>query len=102
VAQFDVHVDRVGKLYPLLVDVQADLLARFETRVVVPLAPRKKFPATPIKRLNPIVTLGGVEYVALVQELAAIHVSELGEVKGTVAAYRNDLVAALDLLLTGA
>lgn len=100
-AQFDVHVDRVGKLYPLLVDVQADLLSRLDTRVVVPLAPRKKFSATPIKRLNPIVTIGGVEYVAVVQELAAIHLSELGEVKGSLASHRNDLIAALDLLLTG-
>jgi hypothetical protein len=32
--QFDVHKDRKGKLYPLLLDVQADLLSHLDTRTV--------------------------------------------------------------------
>ena len=100
-AQFDVRKDRKGKLYPLLLDVQADLLAQLDTRTVVPLAPRRRYPATPIRRLNPVVRFRGVEYVAVFQELAAISTSELGEVEGTLAAHRADFVSALDLLFTG-
>ena len=100
-AQFDVHLDRLGKLYPLLLDVQADLLSHLATRVVVPLAVKKKYPATPIRRLNPIIIVRGTEYVAVFQELAAIASSELGAVRGSAAPYRSDLVAALDLMFTG-
>jgi toxin CcdB len=67
----------------------------------VPLAPRRKYGATPIKRLNPIVSVRGVEYIAVVQELAAIPTRELGEVHGSLLAQRNELIAALDLLFTG-
>ena len=100
-AQYDVHSDSQGKLYPLLLDVQADLLSHLDTRTVVPLAPRRRYPATPIRRLNPIVMLKGVEYVAIFQELAAISVHELGEIKGSLAAQRSEVIAALDLLFTG-
>lgn len=100
-AQFDVHTDRKGKLYPLLLDVQADLLTHLQTRVVVPLALKRRYPATPIKRLNPVLVVGGVEYVAVFQELAAISASELGDVQGSMAAKRTELLAALDLLFTG-
>jgi toxin CcdB len=100
-AQFDVHGDRKGKLYPLLLDVQADLLSQLGTRVVVPLAPKRKYPARPIRRLNPVLMFEGVDYVAVFQELAAIAASELGPVEGSLAKHRAELVAALDLLLTG-
>ena len=100
-AQFDVHIDRKGKLYPLLLDVQADLLSHLDTRTVVPLAPRRRYPARPIKRLNPVIMFHGTEYVAVFQELAAIAASELGDIQGSLASHRTELVAALDLLFTG-
>lgn len=37
-AQFDVFRNPRGGLLPLLLDIQADVLAQLETRVVVPLA----------------------------------------------------------------
>jgi toxin CcdB len=101
-AQFDVHKDRKRSLYPLLLDVQADLLSHLGTRVVVPLAPKRQFPATPIRRLNPVITFRGVEYVAVFQELAAISADELGDVQGTLASHRAELIAAIDLVFTGA
>ena len=99
--QFDVHTDPDGKLYPLLLDVQADLLSRLDTRVVVPLAVKRRYPVKPIRRLNPILAFRGVEYVAVFQELAAISIRELGDVQGSLASHRNEIIAALDLLLTG-
>ncbi len=100
-AQFDVHTDRKGKLYPFLLDVQADLLSHLDTRAVVPLALKRRYPATPMKRLNPVITFRGAEYVLVFQELAAISAAELGDVQGTLIAHRADLVAALDFLFTG-
>ncbi|MBK9035907.1 MAG: CcdB family protein [Myxococcales bacterium] len=101
-AQFDLLRNPRRGAYPLLVDLQADLLARLETRTVAPLITVKRYGARPITRLNPVVTVDGAAYVVVVQELAAVPRSGLGAVVGTLASRRADLVAALDLLFTGA
>lgn len=100
-SQFDVYKDKVGSRYPLLLDVQADLLGHLSTRVVVPLATKQRYPATPIRRLNPILLVRGVEYVAVFQELAAIAATELGSLVAACHDRRADLLAALDLVFTG-
>ncbi len=100
-AQFDLHRNPKGGAYPLLVDVQADLLANLATRVVVPLTSVKRHGARPITRLNPVVRIGTVDYVVVFQELAAVPTSALGDVVGSLASRRADLVAAIDLLFTG-
>lgn len=99
--QFDVHKDRAGSRYPLLLDVQADLLAQLDTRVVVPLAPKRTFKATPLRIVNPVLKIDGTEYVAVFQELAAIAKADLGAVKASAVPYRSELIAALDFLFTG-
>lgn len=99
--QFDVHKDRKAKLYPLLLDVQADLLTHLATRVVVPLALKRTYGIKPMRILNPTVVVRNVEYVAVFQELAAIATAELGDVVGSLAARRSALIGALDFLLTG-
>ena len=100
-AQFDVHKDRKGKLYPLLLDVQADVLSHLDTRVVVPLAPKRTYGAKPMRIVNPVVSIRGVEYVVVIQELAAIAVAELGDRQGSLGQHRGELIAALDFLLAG-
>lgn len=100
-AQFDVHKDRKAKLYPLLLDVQADLLTHLDTRVVVPLALKRTYRIKPMRILNPILVVRNVEYVAVFQELAAIASSELGDIVGSVAEQRSTVIGALDFLLTG-
>lgn len=99
--QFDVFTDAVGKRYPLLLDIQADLLAHLDTRIVVPLAPLRRYPARPLRILNPVLTLRNTQYVAVFQELAAIARNELGHLEGNVAAQRAELLAALDFAFTG-
>lgn len=100
-AQFDVHKNPRGGAYPLLLDVQADVLARLATRVVVPLMALKRYGSKPISRLNPTATIGRVDYVLVFQELAAIPAANLGEHVISLAHRRGELVAALDLVFTG-
>ena len=100
-AQFDLYQHPRGGRYPLLLDVQSDLLASLGTRVVVPLAPVKSFGAKPISRLNPTVKHRGSEYLLVVQELAAVPKSALGKRVATLVDRRVEITAALDLLLTG-
>lgn len=99
--QFDVLRNPRGGAYPLVVDVQAELHARLVTRVVVPLTPRSRYTAQPITRLQPLVKVRGGEYVAVFPLIAAVPRTSLGEVVGSLAARRADLIAALDLLITG-
>ncbi len=100
-AQFEVFRNPRGGMFPLLLDVQANLLSQLATRVVVPMATLKRHGAKPIARVNPTARLDGVEYVLVFQELAAIPKSALGEPRGSLASRRTELIAALDLLFTG-
>ena len=100
-AQFDLFKNPRTTRYPYLLDVQAEVLARLATRVVVPLMTLKRYGAKPISRLNPTVRIGNVDHIVLVQELAAIPGSELRDKVLSLASRRVEIVAALDLLLTG-
>jgi toxin CcdB len=59
--------------FPLLLDIQSDLLEPLATRVVVPLTP----------------------------QVAGISARELGPVAGNLAADQDTIVAAIDFLLAG-
>jgi hypothetical protein len=99
--QFDVLRNVRGSTYPLVVDVQAELHARLATRVVVPLILRSRYAPQPITRLQPLVRVRDTEYVAVFPLIAAVPKASLGEVVGSLAGRRADLIAALDLLTTG-
>jgi toxin CcdB len=99
-AQFDPYESPRGGDYPLLLDVQAELLDRLATRVVVPLTQRDEH-GPPVTRLNPTSMIGDVEYVLVFQEMAAVPASSLGHVVASLASRRTELVAAIDLLFTG-
>jgi toxin CcdB len=100
-AQFDVHKNPGGGEFPLVLDVQANLLAQLSTRAVVPMAKLQRFGTKPISRLNPTARIDGVEYVLVFQELAAVDKTTLGSKVASLASRRAELVAALDLLFTG-
>ena len=100
-AQFDLFRHARNKRYPLLLDLQADLLRDLATRIVAPLTPVKRLGAKPISRLNPVVTVDGGEYAILFQELAALPATAIGAAAGNLRNRRDELIAALDLLFTG-
>lgn len=70
--QFDVHRNPKRGAFPLLLDVQADLLSSLATRVVVPMAKLDQRGPKPISQLNPVAVVDGVRYALVFQELAAI------------------------------
>lgn len=99
-AQFDVYKNTRGGLYPLLLDVQADLLSSLATRIVVPMIPAKKY-GKPISRLHPIATINTIDYVLKFHDLAAVPATVLVQPIASLAHRRSELVAAVDLLFTG-
>jgi toxin CcdB len=100
-AQFDVYRNPRRGAFPLLLDIQAEVLSQLATRVVVPLATVKRYGARPITHLNPTAKIGRAQYVLVFQELAAIPASTLRSPVGSLSDRRTDLIAAIDLLFTG-
>ena len=102
--QFAVHRNRNAATrarYPLLLDVQSDLLAGMGTRVVVPLVLFSALGESALTTLAPALTIEGERYAALTPQLAGIAVNELGAVVADVSGERSSILAALDLLITG-
>jgi toxin CcdB len=92
---------RTRASFPLLVDVQTELLEELQTRVVIPLTKVTGLTKKPLRHLTPAVTFEGAAYVLMTPQLAGIARAELGEPVGSLARQRHDILAALDFLLTG-
>jgi toxin CcdB len=103
VAQFDVHKNPAPSKarVPYVLDVQADLLKSLATRVVIPLVAPAEVGNQIIRHLHFEVEVNGRRFVALSSELAAIPVKALGARVGSVADRREEIVRALDVLISG-
>ncbi|MGB3831184.1 MAG: CcdB family protein [Mesorhizobium sp.] len=97
-ARHDVFAGRSGSSY--LLDVQAGLLDHLQTRVVVPLLPAAAAPP-PIRKLHPAFEIDGHKLVMATHLIATVPVSELGEMRFSLAGHRDDIVGALDMLFLG-
>jgi toxin CcdB len=84
-----------------VVDVQSRLLEGLATRVVIPLIPTAIAPRIPMKMLNPVLSFDGSDVVLMTQNIASIPVAQLGVTVGTLAAQRDQIVRAIDALLSG-
>lgn len=96
--QFDVHARPAGQ--GLLLDCQADLLSHLNTRMVVPLIPIDGAPK-PAGRLNPAFDIDGQHYIMVTQYAAAVELREFGHRIASLGDKRDEIIAALDVLLTG-
>lgn len=102
-AQFDVYRNpnkASAQAVPFLVDVQSDFLSGFSTRVVVPLAPVQSVGKS-AQRLHPQFQIDGVNMVMMTELLAAVPKAALGAAVTSLAQHRDEIVAALDFLITG-
>ena len=102
-AQFDVYGNpnpETNQEIPYLLDVQADLLDTLATRVVVPLI-NASTAGKPLRHLNPEFTVNETPVIMSTSELAGISVQSMGQKAGTLKDRRDEIIAALDFLLTG-
>jgi len=81
-------------------ELQADLLDDLNTRVLVPLIPVSDVEKH-IERLNPTFEIEGCVHVMMTQHLAAVPVSEIGDVVADLSSKRDAIVAATDFLFQG-
>jgi len=99
-AQFDLYRnpnEETNTDVPYLLDVQHDLLDSLATRMVIPL----RRDITPVSHLNPSVTVHGETLYLSTAEMAGISTAMLGEHIDSLTAERQQIIAAIDFLVTG-
>jgi toxin CcdB len=103
-AQFAIHQNKnalTRARFPLLLDIQSDLLDPLATRVVVPLSPAGPARARSMQTLTPSISVDGKAYLMVTPQLAGIALRELGPVVADAKADRPKIIAALDFLISG-
>lgn len=97
-ARFDIHPNPSGQGF--LIDVQADTMSHFNTRMVIPLLPLDTAPK-PARTLNPVFVIDGASFSMVTQYMAAIPVKMLPPATLNAANRHDEIIAAIDLLLLG-
>ncbi|WP_258807867.1 CcdB family protein [Pseudidiomarina sp. CB1] len=87
--------------YPLLLEIQSDLLGDLKTTVVIPLISAHGAVIPPMTRLNPRFNIDGQDYIGIIQEIAGLERKYLGEPAADLTDYHADIVAAFDFLICG-
>ena len=85
---------------PYLLELQTDLLAGLDTRLVAPLVPAARF-GPPASRLNPVLRIGSRNFVMDTALIAGIPASQLGERVASLGERSAELLGALDFLVSG-
>lgn len=102
-AQFDVYTNsnpETKRDIPYLLDVQADFLGNLLTRVVVPLYSVSAM-SKAAQYLNPQFSIKQTKVIMSTAELAGISLNRLGDKVYSLKEHRNEIIAALDFLITG-
>jgi len=97
-ARFDIYPGMDASGYVL--DVQSNLLEPLNTRVVIPLLPKRDVPK-PAERLNPVFRIGRKDYVMVTQFLAAVPLAQLGQAIDNLSQHQSEITAAMDMLTHG-
>ena len=102
-SQFDVYENTDPdsmETYPYFVDIQNPLLDTLNSRVVMPLTSSQGSQGYP-KNLCPLIEIEGCSYALLAQQITTIPSSLLTHQPKPIGLYRNDIIAALDFLISG-
>src|SRR5882757_630560 len=102
--QFAVHRNKnttTKSAVPYLLNIQSELIDGLETRVVIPLYPAATMKGKPLKTLTPVFEIEGKQYLLMTPQLAGISKKQLGIHVADLTHARNEIIAALDLLIRG-
>jgi toxin CcdB len=102
--QFAVHRNRneaTRGRFPLLLDVQSDLLEPLSTRAVGPLSHAATARTRAMQALTPKLAVAGKEYIMMTTQLAGISARDLGPMVDSIAHERAKVIGAIDLLIRG-
>lgn len=87
--------------YPYFLDVQSDLLSVLNSRLVLPLTPEQRLEASAPEKLCPIVQLDDGNFALLTHQLTSVPNKMLKEPVGSLEICRDEIISAIDFLITG-
>jgi toxin CcdB len=87
--------------YPYFVDVQNDLLESLNSRLVVPVTRQEHLGNSNISNLCLKITINDDICVMLTHQMTTVPLAALKVPVSSLAHLRNDIVAAIDFLITG-
>lgn len=103
-SQFELYKNNdksTATAYPYFVDIQSELLDTLNTRLVIPLTPvellKKKVPS----HLCPLININEGDFVILTHQMASIPTKNLKEPVNELSTFRNEIISAIDFLITG-
>lgn len=103
-AQFDVYANpgNTSKTYyPYLVDIQSDLLTDLATRIVIPLGKSSAFGNQPMRSLTPEISFDDQQLLLMTPQMSSVPEKHLKNPVGSLSHFRDQIVAAVDLAVTG-
>jgi len=103
-AQFQLYQNKdkhSSNIYPFFIDVQNDLFDALNTRMVIPLTPLTQLDGLAPNKLCPTIHLPAGDFVILTQQMTSVPSKVLSESVGDLSAFRNEIIAAIDFLMTG-
>ena len=101
-SQFDLIRNVTGyreQAIPYFVIVQSDLVYDIKTKVAIPLHRPSTY--RPVPRLNPVFDVEGNHFTLMTQEIVGLEPGMVGPVAGNLLAHRDDIIAAIDFLISG-
>ena len=90
-----------NKAYPYFMDVQTGLLDALNSRVVIPLTPVKNVNKEYPKNLCPIIQIQGRDFALLTHQITSVPTNLLKKKALSAESNRNEVVAAIDFVVTG-
>lgn len=90
-----------SKTYPFFVDVQSELLDGLNSRMVIPLAPAALLDNRSPTHLCPVIHLDDGDFVILTQQMTSVPARILTQPVNDLSIFRNEIIAAIDFLITG-
>lgn len=103
-AQFTLYknADRSSnKTYPYFVDVQNALLSDLNSRLVIPLSSHEILRKTDAERLCPVIHLDDGDFVLLTHQMTSVPNSILKTEVTSLENFRYEILAAIDMLVSG-
>lgn len=87
--------------YPYFVDVQSELLDSLNTRLVIPLTPIELLEKKAPSHLCPTIHIDEGDFAILTQQMASVPTKILTTPVNELSTFRNEIIAAVDFLITG-
>ncbi|PJB73384.1 MAG: plasmid maintenance protein CcdB [Alphaproteobacteria bacterium CG_4_9_14_3_um_filter_47_13] len=100
-ARFDIYRFDSSSV-PLVLDVQADLLADLNSCVVIPLVLEEMAREETLSRLKPLIKVEGRSYILVTTDIGTVARRTLGKyITNIETPHRQEIIEALDFLFQG-